>query len=468
MERDILRRFSTEALVAGFAAGLLGIAILASSVANSAGWLRGHTHTPWVAEIDAQVGTPGPVDFGSPPGGIVPIIFNDRHVYATPDTLRSGRVLAALIRHGYILVPLRSLFAQMGASVAWDPPSKTVDVYKQGSDVRVQVGVPEVWVNNEQRPLDVPPVIYRGRVLVPLRVLSEGMGAYVQWNPSTRTVVIRYLSTAPIPTPPPVNNMTPGPGLVPTPVPTFPPVPTPPPARAPHVRNYEAFIIGDYLISPRTYNEWDPGNHGKGTLTARLAVEFPLLGIPWMLEGDYRDFQYPHASFAGTGACPSPIGDPGCVNQPGGGQAYVPGYEARDQNVELRAGIRIFEPRIYIGFGYLFRSTNYSALGGVGQQHGPGFGLEKLPDLDRAFSIYGSAYYYPEVTTAHNQTLSNGTTDVIRYKVLTYELGGKVDIGKTPLYLDLGFLGDHGYNKQNAPGDFTHSGPYIGLGIHFK
>jgi hypothetical protein len=49
-------------------------------------------------------------DFGSPPSGQIPILYNDQHVYAKPDELRVGRVLAALVKNNEILVPLRSMF----------------------------------------------------------------------------------------------------------------------------------------------------------------------------------------------------------------------------------------------------------------------------------------------------------------------------------------------------------------------
>ncbi|MDQ6944479.1 MAG: hypothetical protein M3169_18420, partial [Candidatus Eremiobacteraeota bacterium] len=41
----------------------------------------------------APAGAP-PADFGTPPSGEVPILFNDRHVYSKPDRLKANRVLA--------------------------------------------------------------------------------------------------------------------------------------------------------------------------------------------------------------------------------------------------------------------------------------------------------------------------------------------------------------------------------------
>ena len=37
-------------------------------------------------------------DFGNPPSGEFPILYNDHTVYATPDVLKEGRVLAALVK----------------------------------------------------------------------------------------------------------------------------------------------------------------------------------------------------------------------------------------------------------------------------------------------------------------------------------------------------------------------------------
>jgi hypothetical protein len=164
----------------------------------------------------AQTSSPPPADFGSPPSGQIPIFYNDRHVYAKPDVLKQGRVLAALVRGGTLFIPLRSMFEQMGATVSYDSASKTATVSKAGAEVKVTVGRPEVIINGESRPLDVPPILYQGDVLVPVRVISEGMGAYVQWVPDRRIVVVRYIQATPPPTeapppPPPATQAPPPP-----------------------------------------------------------------------------------------------------------------------------------------------------------------------------------------------------------------------------------------------------------------
>ena len=385
-----------------------------------------------------------PMQFGSPPSGEIPILFNDHHVYSKPDVLKQGRVLAALVRGGTILVPLRSMFEQMGATVSYDPGTKTVDVTKPGNDVKVTLGKPEVTINGETRPLDVPPMMYQGQILVPVRVISEGMGAYVQWVPDRRVVVVRYVT----PTPPPPPT---------TPAPVAPsPTTAPTPAAVPY---QDHFIAGDYIISPKVYNEFSPGNTGKsGSYAIRGAVEFNLFSLPWMIAGDFRQYQYPHN-------CAS-TADPQCMVTIIGnlGQTFVTAFTAKDTDVDGRLGLKVADPRIYIGVGYMYRTTNY----GYPKQNGVGFGLEKLPDLDHTFSVYGSAYYYPNVKgTCDTGVCPTGPYD-LSYRIFKYQIGGAINFG-TPagVFLDFGWLGDQGRNKLNAPADFTHNGPYVGLGLHF-
>jgi hypothetical protein len=341
--------------------------------------------------------------------------------------------------------------------------------------VKVTVGRPEVVINGESRPLDVPPEIYKGTVVVPLRVISEGMGAYVQWVPERKTVVVRYVAAPPPPPPPPPATP------VPTPPPP-PPSPTPTPKPAPTVY-YEHFIVGDYVFSPKVYNEFSPGNKGTSfSSVSRGAIEFPLFGLPWMIEGDYREYQYPHnADFSGPAAsnpaCPRP-GDQGCVTVIGGyGNTYVQGTRIHDTQLSGRFALKIADPRIYIGVGYLHLENNV----GYPRQNGFGFGAEKLPDLDQTFSVYGSVYYYPSVSTNYTYpsdgyTVATGLANSqakFAYRIVQYQIGATVSLfgtksaGPFGVFLDGGFVGDSFRGKSLAPSDESHSGAYLGLGLKF-
>jgi hypothetical protein len=235
----------------------------------------------------------------------------------------------------------------MGARVWYDPPSRTADVSKPGADVKVTVGRSEVVVNGERRPLDVAPILYQGTVLVPVRVISEGMGAYVQWVSDRHVVVVRYVQAA-VPTPPPTEPPTPVPIAAPTPAST----------PAPKRRVQEHFIVGDDLFSNRVFNELASGNADTGnSYSARVGTEFKSSKVQLMAEAQADQYSYVHQ--------PGPVTTIGST-----GSTFVGGFQARDRDLDARLGVQILKPRIYVAASYLWRNTNY----GYPIQHGWGFG----------------------------------------------------------------------------------------------
>ena len=441
-----MKRLSTGVLAALIAVscGLTAVA------APSASQVQGNNGQPVIAQASDQA---PPANFGTPPSGQIPILYNDHHVYTKPDTLKQGRVLAALVKGGTVLIPLRSMFEQMGASVSYDPASKTVTVSKPGANVQVTVGKPEVVINGESRPLDVPPMIYQGNVLVPIRVISEGMGAYVQWVPDKQLVVVRYAPA----TPPPPS--TPAPTEAPTVAPTVAPTPTPAPKATPYK---DLYVAGDYLISPVVYNEFSPGNKGTGSsYGAHGAFEFDALNLPWMIEGSFEQYQYPHT--CGTGpAVSAPSADCYVTTIGQTGATPVGAFTARDTDFDGRLGIKIADPRIYVGVGYLFRQGNY----GYPREDGVGFGLEKLPDLNQALTFFGSAYYYPNLKGDFTDP-GTGIGYQLGYNVLKYQAGVVYVIGNSPVFIEAGWQGDSLRNKTNAPANASYNAPFVGIGIKF-
>ena len=427
-----------------------------------------------LALAPASAQTPAP-SFGNPPSGEVPILYNDQHVYSKPDRLKKGRVLAALVRGKTILVPLRSMFEQMGATVSYNPSTKTVDVSKPGADVQVTLGKPEVVLNGETRPLDVPPMIYKGAIVVPVRVISEGMGAYVQWVPDKRLVVVRYLTLTSTPPPPPVQTPSPTP-LPATPAPTPTSSPTPTPSKGPAA---QFFVAGDAMFDPKVYNEFSPGNTGGTDAAGRAGISFHFDQLAFLAEATFDQFRYPHRTSTGSNTggpfynpnvpCGStivgsaPVGDSGCVTTLGpiNGSAYVPSFDARDTDIDGRFGIGIANPNIYIVGSYDTRYGNY----GYPRLTGFGGGIEKLPDFAQPVSIYGSVLYYPQLSGDYTDIF--GDAQKLQYRSLKYQAGLTINVPKTPLFLDAGFLGQHLTAKQNAPSNASENTFYGGIGLHF-
>lgn len=412
------------------------------------------------ATADAAPG-PGPAarplaaaDFGTPPSGEFPILYNDRSVYAGPDVLKRGRVLAALVKDGHVYVPLRSMFEQMGATVSTSADGKHVSAIKPGSSVSVTLGDPEVVINGDVRPLDVPPMMYKGVVLVPVRVLSEALGAYVQWVPEKRVVVVRYLS-APVPPPAP----TPTPSPVPIPLPTAAPIaPTAAPAAPSAEPSYRAFVQAAFS-GRRNYNEFSAGEFCPEGYV--LSAGYAIHGSPLAVKVDYRQDVYV-TSDNRTDASANHYTSFATID---GGTALVPVFLARQSSLDTRLEYQVAAPRVYVGVGYLHTANNY----GYPHLNAIGAGIEKLPALRSGVNFFGSAFYYPAAsgtyTVSDAASPNAGKAYRQQYQITKYDVGLALVAKRVPVYLYAGVSGDHYAAGRNAPIGQTHDGPYLGLGV---
>ena len=97
---------------------------------------------------------------------------------------------APISENGRTLVPMRAVFEAMGASVDWDADSNTVIAVRDDTAIQMQIGSPLAYINDEAYTLDVPGKVVRDRTMVPLRFIGEAFDCDVQWEGETRTVII--------------------------------------------------------------------------------------------------------------------------------------------------------------------------------------------------------------------------------------------------------------------------------------
>jgi alpha-tubulin suppressor-like RCC1 family protein len=95
-----------------------------------------------------------------------------------------------IIENGSTLVPLRGIFEALGADVIWDSNTRTVFATKGMTSIHLPINSNAASVNGKSLPLVVPAQIKNGRTLVPLRFVSEVLGAEALWNGETKTVQI--------------------------------------------------------------------------------------------------------------------------------------------------------------------------------------------------------------------------------------------------------------------------------------
>jgi len=98
----------------------------------------------------------------------------------TPPQMQQGRVL----------VPLRGVLEQIGADINWNEATQTVRAQMADRTIELQLGNREATVNGKSVSLAVPATRIGGSTMVPLRFLSEALGANVDWNESSQRVDI--------------------------------------------------------------------------------------------------------------------------------------------------------------------------------------------------------------------------------------------------------------------------------------
>ena len=88
--------------------------------------------------------------------------------------------VSPISENGRVLVPLRAIFEKLDATVDWDSITNTVTAVKDTDTVKLTVGNRTAYKNNTAVELDVPSKVVNGRTLVPIRFVSEALGAVVR------------------------------------------------------------------------------------------------------------------------------------------------------------------------------------------------------------------------------------------------------------------------------------------------
>lgn len=88
-------------------------------------------------------------------------------------------------------VPVRGLFEKMNATVTWDRKNKNdVSITSGTTNIRLTKGKNTAIVNGKSVPLSSPPQYVNESIFIPLRFISETIGAHVNWDSTNYTVSI--------------------------------------------------------------------------------------------------------------------------------------------------------------------------------------------------------------------------------------------------------------------------------------
>lgn len=105
---------------------------------------------------------------------------------------------APVIVDGRTMVPIRAVVEALGGEVSWDAAARTVTVTKDSDVISLTIDSNLAEVNSQSVELDTPPIIVNERTLLPLRFVSENLGAEVVWNAENRQITITGQNDAPV------------------------------------------------------------------------------------------------------------------------------------------------------------------------------------------------------------------------------------------------------------------------------
>lgn len=136
---------------------------------------------------------------------ILTLLSINVHAEAKEVTVKVDDVMVvspvpAQIVNDRTMLPMRSIFERIGATVTWIESEKIIFATKDNLLVTMQIDNNVMSVQRIENDevvkieLDVPPFIVNGSTLVPVRAVAESLGCSVKWDPQTYTVDIGTIS----------------------------------------------------------------------------------------------------------------------------------------------------------------------------------------------------------------------------------------------------------------------------------
>lgn len=89
-----------------------------------------------------------------------------------------------------IQVPIRAISESLGADVDWNASTKTAVISVNDTEIKFIIGSKNYQVNNSTMTMDTAPVIKDGTIYVPARFVCEPLGCEVNYEGSSKTITI--------------------------------------------------------------------------------------------------------------------------------------------------------------------------------------------------------------------------------------------------------------------------------------
>ena len=97
------------------------------------------------------------------------------------------------IKQGRTYVPVRFITESLGASVEWNDNRKQVTIRSEEAVIVLTIGSTDIIIDNKKYKIDVAPELVDNRTMLPIRVIAEHLNCEVSWNEKTNSVIIDAL-----------------------------------------------------------------------------------------------------------------------------------------------------------------------------------------------------------------------------------------------------------------------------------
>ena len=90
------------------------------------------------------------------------------------------------------MVPIRFISEKLGATVTWDGKTKTITITQGSNVIKMTLGSKSYTLNGAKKTMDAAPEVMAnyGRTFVPIRFVAEALGKDVEWDQTNKLVII--------------------------------------------------------------------------------------------------------------------------------------------------------------------------------------------------------------------------------------------------------------------------------------
>lgn len=95
-----------------------------------------------------------------------------------------------MVYRGRVMVPMRGIFEALGATLTYDPTTRTVVAQRNNESVELTFGSRIAKKNGAEILLDTPPSIIHDVTYVPMRFIAESLGAKLSYDKANMQLTV--------------------------------------------------------------------------------------------------------------------------------------------------------------------------------------------------------------------------------------------------------------------------------------